>query len=207
MENSMTLEASSRFFGRDVPKSKQNTAPKVGDLAGFNRLVLQYQDAIYNQAYRLLGDEEAAADMTQDTFIQAFRKLPSYRGGSMKAWLMRIVTNYCYDSLRYQRRHPVKRLEPVDEDGEEFEVAAWIIDPSDPVEHQVEQSELGEKLQGFLNELTPEYRSVVVLVDIQGMNYQEVAKVLNISLGTVKSRLSRARMRLREALRRENYSL
>lgn len=203
----MPFEAASRFFGQAVSKSKQNTAPKVGDLAGFNRLVLQYQDAIYNQAYRLLGDEEAAADMTQDTFIQAFRKLDAYRGGSMRAWLMRIVTNYCYDSLRYQRRHPIKRLEPVDEDGEEFEVAAWIIDPSDPVEHQVERSELGEKLQGILNDLTPEYRTVVVLVDVQGMNYQEVADVLNISLGTVKSRLSRARMRLREALLRENYIL
>jgi len=94
---------------------------KNGDLDAFNRLVLQYQDMLYNTAYRVIGDPVLAADATQDAFISAFRKLKSYRGGSFKAWLLRIVTNACYDELRRQKRRPTTPLEPLTENGEEME--------------------------------------------------------------------------------------
>ena len=91
---------------------------KNGDLDAFNRLVLQYQDMLYNTAYRVIGDPVLAADATQDAFISAFRKLKSYRGGSFKAWLLRIVPNACYDELRRQKRRPTTPLEPLTENGE-----------------------------------------------------------------------------------------
>src|SRR3972149_2572572 len=92
-----------------------------GDLDSFNRLVLAYQDLLYNTALRILGDDDLAADATQDAFISAFRNLTSYRGGSFKAWLMRTVTNACYDEPRRQKRRPSVPLEPITNDDEEME--------------------------------------------------------------------------------------
>ena len=93
---------------------------KRWDLDSFNRLVLAYQDRVYAQAYRMMGDSQSAEDATQEAFISAFRKLRSYRGGSFRAWLLRIVTNACYDELRRRQRRPVAHLEPLDADDEEL---------------------------------------------------------------------------------------
>lgn len=175
-------------------------AAKRGDLDSFNRLVLAYQDMLYNQAYRMMGEPDSAEDATQDAFIAAFRKLGSYRGGSFKAWLLRIVTNLCYDELRRRKRRPTTPLEPVDNNDEEIESPHWLSDPGESPEQAAERAELGRALQQCLNGLPPEFRAVAILVDIQGMDYAEAARAVGKPLGTIKSRLARARKRLRDCL-------
>lgn len=171
-----------------------------GDLDAFNRLVLAYQDALYNTALRILGDEERAADATQEAFISAFRAINSYRGGSFKAWLMRTVTNACYDELRRQKRRPTTPLEPENTDDEEIESPRWLADNSMNPEEKFEAAELEHAIQHCLEALPTDFRAVVVLADAQGMDYAEVAAAMRAPLGTVKSRLARARLRLRECL-------
>jgi len=171
-----------------------------GDLDAFNRLVLAYQDLVYSQAYRMMGEEEAAEDAAQDAFIAAFRKLSSYRGGSFKAWLLRIVTNLCYDELRRRKRRPTVPLEPVDSDEEEIESPHWMADPGASPEESAEQAELAGALRHCLGDLPAEFRSILVLVDMQGMDYAETAQTVGKPLGTVKSRLARARLRMRDCL-------
>jgi RNA polymerase sigma-70 factor (ECF subfamily) len=175
-------------------------AARRGDLDSFNRLVLAYQDLVYSQAYRMIGESEAAEDAAQDAFISAYRSLSSYRGGSFKAWLLRIVTNATYDELRRRKRRPTTPLEPMDDDDEEVESPRWMADPSETPEETAERSELSNALQRCLGDLPDEFRTVVVLVDVQGMDYLEAAEVVGKPLGTVKSRLARARLRLRDCL-------
>ncbi len=171
-----------------------------GDLDCFNTLVLAYQDALFNTALRILGDDELAADATQEAFISAFRAIQSYRGGSFKAWLLRTVTNACYDELRRQKRRPTTPLEPDTEDGDEMETPRWLADPAMSPEQQAEAEELEHAIQHCLESLPLEFRAVVVLADIQGLDYNEVAQAVRAPLGTIKSRLARARLRLRECL-------
>ena len=171
-----------------------------GDLDAFNRLVLEYQDLLYGQAYRMMGDAEAAADATQEAFISAFKKLGSYRGGSFKAWLLRIVTNACYDELRRQKRRPTTPLEPLDADDEEIESPHWLADPGESPEEAAERAELNRALRVCLEDLPDEFRAVIVLVDMQGLDYGEASQVIGKPLGTVKSRLARGRLRLRNCL-------
>jgi RNA polymerase sigma-70 factor (ECF subfamily) len=171
-----------------------------GDLDSFNSLVLAYQDMLFNTALRIMGDEDSAADATQEAFLSAFRAIKSYRGGSFKAWLLRTVTNACYDELRRLKRRPTAPLEPDSEDGEEMETPRWLADPSLSPEQEAEADELEHAIQHCLDELPVEFRSVVVLTDLQGMDYKEVAASIRVPLGTIKSRLARARLRLRECL-------
>jgi RNA polymerase sigma-70 factor, ECF subfamily len=171
-----------------------------GDLDAFNTLVLAYQDIVYNTALRILGDEDLAADASQEAFISAFRALNSYRGGSFRAWLLRTVTNACYDELRRKKRRPTTPLEPWTEDGDEVETPYWVADPNPSPEEQLDQAELEHAIQHCLKNLPAEFRTVVVLADIQGLDYAEVAVAIKKPLGTIKSRLARARLRLRECL-------
>ncbi|OQY34603.1 MAG: hypothetical protein B6I38_02310 [Anaerolineaceae bacterium 4572_5.1] len=173
---------------------------QLGDLDAFNRLVLAYQDMLYNTAYRVIGDPALAADATQEAFLSAFRKLKSYRGGSFKAWLLRIVTNACYDELRRQKRRPTTPLEPLTENDEEMETPRWLSDPAASPEKQVETLELEQAIQRCIENLPLDFRAVVILTDIQGLDYKEAAAALKKPLGTIKSRLARARLRLRECL-------
>ena len=175
-------------------------AARGGDLDAFNRLVLGYQDLVYNHAYRMIGEEESADDATQNTFISAYNHLGSFRGGSFKAWLLRIVTNACYDELRRRKRRPTVPLEPLDDTGEEVESAHWMVDPIDQPEKQVEQAELQRAIQHCLDNLPSDFRSTVIMVDIQGLDYVEAAQAIGKPIGTIKSRLARARLRLRECL-------
>jgi RNA polymerase sigma-70 factor (ECF subfamily) len=176
-------------------------AAKQGDLDAFNRLVLAYQDKVFAQAYRMMGETDAAEDATQEAFISAFHSIQSYRGGSFRAWLLRIVTNASYDELRRRQRRPTTPLEPVDSEDEEIESPYWLADPSESPENQAERMELDQVIQNCLKNLPPEFRAVVVLVDVQGFDYFEAAEVIRKPVGTVKSRLSRARLRLRDCLK------
>jgi RNA polymerase sigma-70 factor (ECF subfamily) len=171
-----------------------------GDLEAFNRLVLAYQDALFNTALRILGDDELAADATQDAFLNAFRSINAFRGGSFKAWLLRTVTNACYDELRRRGRRPTVPLEPLTDDDEEMETPRWLADPSMTPEQQAEADELEHAIQHCLESLPTDFRTVVVLADIQGLDYIEIADTVRKPLGTIKSRLARARLRLRECL-------
>ncbi len=175
-------------------------AAKGGDVDSFNRLVLAYQDLVYSHAYRMIGEEESADDATQNTFIAAYNHLGSFRGGSFKAWLLRIVTNSCYDELRRRKRRPTVPLEPLDDAGEEVESARWMVDPIDQPEEQVQRVELQQAIQRCLDNLPDDFRSAVVMVDVQGMDYFEAAEAMRKPIGTIKSRLARARLRLRDCL-------
>ncbi len=172
-----------------------------GDLDSFNTLILHYQDRVFNTALRILGDEDLAADAAQEAFISAFRSINSFRGGSFKAWLMRTVTNACYDELRRQKRRPTTPLEPDTNDGEEMDSPRWLADPGMTPAEKSEADELEHAIQHCLNALPTEFRTVVVMADLQGLDYTEVAAAVNVPLGTIKSRLARARLRLRECLR------
>lgn len=172
-----------------------------GDLDAFNTLILHYQDVVFNTALRILGDEDQAEDAAQEAFISAFRSITSFRGGSFKAWIMRTVTNACYDELRRQKRRPTTPLEPETNDGEEIDSPKWLADPNMTPDQQAEADELEHAIQHCLDALPAEFRNVVVLADIQGMDYSEVAAASRVPLGTIKSRLARARLRLRECLR------
>lgn len=168
-----------------------------GDLHAFNQLVLAYQSMLYNIAYRILGDGDAAADATQDAFVSAYKAIARFRGGSFKAWLLRIVTNACYDQLRVKQRRPADSL---DDMLVEPEHDATLRDDSESPEDFVLRQELGAAIQRGLSTLPPDQRITLVLSDIEGLSYDEIAEVTRVSLGTVKSRLSRARSKLRDYL-------
>lgn len=172
-------------------------AAKKGNLTAFNQLVLQYQGFAYNVAYRILGDGDLAADVTQESFIKAYKAMDQFRGGSFKAWLARIVTNACYDALRHKQRRPADSLEDLSVDPEH---AMRLQSPQESPESYALRAELSELIQHSIDQLPPDQRVTLVLADIQGMSYQEIAEITGVSLGTVKSRLSRARARLRDIL-------
>jgi len=172
-----------------------------GDLDAFNHLVLVYQDMAYNLAFRMLSDGAAAEDATQTAFIAAYRNLGSYRGGSFKAWVLRMVTNTCYDELRRRHRRPTVPLEPSNpEDEGQIESPSWLADGSPSPEDQIETKELEAAIQHCIQDLPEQFRAVIILVDIQGFDYLEAAQATGKPLGTIKSRLARARLRLRDCL-------
>jgi len=193
---------SSTNASNDAPVDASNdesaliAAAQHGDREAFNQLVVHYQSLAYNVAYRVLGDGAAAADATQDAFISAYRAIPRFRGGSFKAWIMRIVTNACYDQLRVKQRRPTTSLD-ADPDLERQE---WNVDPGERPEAYVVRQELGAIIQRGLATLPTEQRACVILSDIQGMSYDEIAETMDSSLGTVKSRLNRGRRKLRDYL-------
>lgn len=176
------------------------TAAKQGDLDSFNRLVLTHQDLIFGHALRMMGDTDAADDAAQEAFISAFRNIRQYRGGSFRGWLLRIVTNACYDELRKRKRRSTLPLEPISEDEESNDEMPWMTDPGERPEEAIQRKELGNAIQHCLEKLPPEFRVVVILVDIQGFDYQEASFTINKPIGTIKSRLARARLNLRNCL-------
>lgn len=176
------------------------SAAKQGDLNAFNELVLKYQSQVFDHASRLLGNHDTAEDITQDAFVLAFRKICQYRGGSFRAWLLKIVTNLAYSEMRAWKREPLHGLESVDRDGEINESPYWIKDQNPGPEEAVEMGELRETLECALNNLPTIYRTMASLIDIQGLDYKEAAAIMGVSIGTVKSRLARGRMQFQKIL-------
>lgn len=172
-----------------------------GDLQAFNELVLIYQNMAFRHAYSLLGDPATAEDATQESFIKAFQAVHRFRGGSFRSWLLKIVTNTSYDMLRRSAKHPAQPLFPEDENGDDIESPAWISDPAASVQTAVEGSETAKEIYRKLDELPAAYRSVLTLVDLFEMDYEEAARALNVPLGTIKSRLARARLQMQEKLK------
>jgi RNA polymerase sigma-70 factor (ECF subfamily) len=171
-----------------------------GDLDAFNQLVLIYQDMAFNHARALLGDPDLAEDAVQDSFIKAFQKINRVRSGSFRGWLLKIVTNSAYDILRQSHRHPAHPLFPEDENGEKIESPIWLADPAASVQDSVEQNELSKDIYKMLDQLPDVYRSVITLVDLYELDYMEAAHILKVPLGTIKSRLARARLQMQEKL-------
>lgn len=178
-----------------------------GDLDAFNQLVLKYQNLAYHLAYALLDDQATAEDITQDSFIRTFQNLSSFRGGSFSAWLLKIVTNTSYDFLRRTKRYPTMPLFPGNQFGEEAESPYWLADPSPSIEATVENKQSSESIYQVLDELPDIYRSIITLVDLYEINYSEAAHILQVPIGTVKSRLARARLQMKEKLRESSFSV
>lgn len=180
-----------------------------GDLEAFNRLVVAYQARVYNLALRILGDPAAASDAAQEAFISGFKNLRGYRGGSFRAWMLRIVTNACYDELRRIKRRPATSLEELvpDPEGPDPEDTSALASAASGPEATSERFELANAIQDCLNGLPDEFRVVAVLSDVQGLDYQEISAVVGKPLGTIKSRLARARARLRDCLQRHGELL
>jgi RNA polymerase sigma factor (sigma-70 family) len=179
-------------------------AARRGDLAAFNWLVLRYQTRVYNLCYRMLSDPDAAADTTQDAFLSAYKAIGRFKGEQFKTWLFRIATNACLDVLRSRKRKPTQSLDSrtaeADEDaGEPLQVAD--LDPSIDPEAQTLRAEVVQIIQRGLDALPDDQRIALVLVDVQGLSYEEAAAIDGTNLGTVKSRINRARTKMRDYLR------
>jgi RNA polymerase sigma-70 factor (ECF subfamily) len=188
---------------KNIPETETLLIRKAqrGDVDAFNMLVLTYQDMLYRISWRILHDDFAADDATQNAMIQAFKNIQSFRGGSFKSWLARVTVNASYDELRRWKRQPTISLEQVNNEGEEIESPLWMRDPAAGPQEAAETTEMSEAIHHCLQGLVPDYRMVVVLVDIEGLSYEEAAEAARIPVGTVKSRLARARMQLRKSLR------
>jgi RNA polymerase sigma-70 factor (ECF subfamily) len=170
-----------------------------GSLDAFNQLVLAFQDSIYHFADWILNDEEAAADATQEVFLRAYRNLNTLRGGSFRAWLFKVTKNVCLDQIRSTSRHPQISLVQMDPEGE-TPPPQWLKDPRETPEQSAERVEDQNRITGEIRRLAPIYRSVLILIDVNELDYAEASSVLRIPIGTVKSRLTRARCQLRSAL-------
>ena len=170
---------------------------QAGDIQAFNDLVELYQRQVYNLALRMLGNAETAEDAAQDTFISAYGAIARFRGGSFKAWILRIASNSCRDKMRVARRASVTSLDNLIAEAGDFIADEAAESPED----YAERRELGRHLAECLVRLPEDQRLVVVLSDVQELTYEEIAQVTGASLGTVKSRLNRARSRLRDMLR------
>jgi len=180
-----------------MPDSEFIAAAQKGDAAAFNQIVREYQASVYRTAYRVLGERASAEDATQDAFISAFKHIRSYRGGSFKAWLLRIVTNACYDQLRVKQRRPTTSLDATNENSDE---PNWVADAGESPQDFAERRELGSTIQRGIALLAEDQRVTLVLSDVEELSYEEIAKVMETNVGTVKSRLSRARAELRDFL-------
>src|SRR5574341_520891 len=169
-----------------------------GIVESYNSLVLHFQEQAFNVAYRLMGDGDSASDATQEAFIAAYRSIRTFRGGSFRAWLLRIVTNTCYDEMRRRKRRPQASLEALHVEDEAPD--AHLVSTNESPENYTQRRELQSAIMNCLQSLPDDQRSIAVLSDIEGLSYEEIAESVGVALGTVKSRLSRSRARLRDCL-------
>lgn len=170
-----------------------------GDRHAFNRLVGRYQGQMYAVAFRIVGDGELAADATQDAFLAAYKKLSQYTSGNFRAWLTRVVKNQCFDMLRYRQRRPATSLDDLllEPNDRGF---AWEQDSTPRPDEVLQRAEVSSWLERAIQQLPVDQRTTLVLSDIQEYSYEEIADMMDVELGTVKSRLFRARRKLRELL-------
>ena len=176
-----------------------------GDADAFEQLLLEHQKNVYNLCYRMAGDPDDAMDLSQETFLRAWRCLDQYQFASaFSTWLYRLCSNICIDFLRKRRRQQTVPLTFEDADGEE---QTYAVPDTQPLpEEQVELKLTHETLAAAMAQLLPEHRAVLQLRVVNEMSYEQIADVLDIQIGTVKSRLSRARNQLKIILERRNFS-
>jgi RNA polymerase sigma-70 factor (ECF subfamily) len=177
---------------------------QTGQAACFNCVIEAHQTQAYNLARRMLSDWALAEDAVQESFVSAYRAFNRFRGENLTAWVLRIVSNTCRDMLRSRKSRPTVSLDPIpSSDGDEPQGLSAVDLPSTEasLEDRAEQSELAATIQGCLDDLQEERRLAVLLVDVQGLSYEEASESMGCSLGTVKSRVSRGRDGLRDCLR------
>lgn len=172
---------------------------KQGDLISFHELIDRHQGPIFNVVLRTVRDRGIAEDVTQDAFVRAWKSVGQFRGGNVRGWLMRIAINRAYDVLRSQKRRPTSSLDALDYEP----VSEWSTNATkteDPEAFSA-RSELADVLEQVLARLPDDQRTALLLVDLQGFSYEEAAGIMAVAPGTIKSRISRARARMREELR------
>jgi RNA polymerase sigma-70 factor (ECF subfamily) len=178
---------------------------RAGDDAAFEALVGKYQDRIYNYVARMVHDPTDAQDVAQETFVRAYQALPAFRGASsFQTWLYRIASNLAIDTARSHRRRSwstVSINEPIN--GEEHSELGRDLEDEVSLgpEEELEAKQIRQQVREAIAELSDKLRPVIILYDLQGMSYQEIAQILGCPLGTVKSRLFNARNQLREKLK------
>lgn len=176
----------------------------AGDTSAFEALVRKYQGWVFTLAYRMLGDRAEAEDMAQEIFLKAYRSLPKFeRKSSFSTWLYTIATNHCLNRLESRRRRPrlQEMIRSTRAEGNPDPVEDRVADPAPGADQVLEQADLRRLIQEQLLRLTPEHRAILVLRDIQGLAYEEIGGLLGLESGTVRSRLHRARMELKERLK------
>jgi len=176
----------------------------TGDGDAFEALVRKYQGWVFTLAYRMLGDRADAEEMAQEIFLKAYRALPRFeRKSKFSTWLYSIATNHCLNQLESRRRRP--RFQEIGgserAQGNPSPLVEAIVDPTPGPEQALEQDDMRRLVQRHLFDLTPEHRTVLVLRDIQGLAYGEIGELLGLAPGTVRSRLHRARMELKDRLK------
>lgn len=176
-------------------------AARSGDQGAFGKLVEQHYTMVYNLALRMVGNPEDAADLTQEAFLNAWRGLSKFGGqSSFSTWLYRLASNACIDFLRREKRRSALSITLEDEDDEDRQ-ADFPDDRWSP-ERELERKELRQALQDGLAALSPEHREVLLLRETEGLSYQEIAQCLDLEEGTVKSRIARARLALKDYLQK-----
>jgi len=173
---------------------------KDGNLDAFNSLVERYQGSVFNLCLRLVADRGAAEDATQEAFLSAYRSISRFDCGNFRSWLFRIAANQCKDELRRRSRRPVEAFRSADPDDN---YQAEIPDSGETAPEYIERIELGEAIQGALMSLQFEQRQAILLADLHGYHYEEIATITGSNVGTVKSRIHRGRERLRALLREQ----
>lgn len=183
-----------------IPEDEQLIGrARSGDQDAFSQLLARYEKPVYHQALRMVGHAEDAADLTQEVFLKVWQALPGFQGDSaFSTWLYRLTSNACIDFLRRERR----RRGALSLDDEERELAAQLPDPAPTPQQELERRELHHALEEGLAQLSDEHRQVLVLRELNGLSYDEIAQVLDLSPGTVKSRIARARLSLAKFLRK-----
>jgi RNA polymerase sigma-70 factor (ECF subfamily) len=184
------LDVEARLDERLIQNAQQ------GDLPSFNTLVTRHQRSVYNVCLRMLRDSALAEDAAQDTFIKAWTSIGTFRGGLVRPWLLRIATNRCYDILRSQGRRPASSLDAELVESEPQWTSQTAI--AEHPEGHATRRELSAYLERALGELPDDQRLAIILSDVQGHSYDEIAQITQVAVGTVKSRIFRARARLRE---------
>lgn len=186
-----------------TPVKNLITRAQQGDLGAFEQLVLMYQDKVYSHCHYLAGNPDDAQDLAQDVFMQAFKGLGSFRhDADFTTWLHRIAVNLWINFCRRSRKIVVFSLDEPMTTREGELAREWSDNSENPLE-KVERLEFNAMVANALNQLLPEYRMVLVLRDIEGYNYDEIADLLDCSLGTVKSRINRGRKALKKELEKE----
>ncbi|MCR3922497.1 MAG: sigma-70 family RNA polymerase sigma factor [Firmicutes bacterium] len=170
---------------------------QTGDLRAYDELMQRYEKKVYALCFRMVGDRDDAADLAQEAFLKAFRALPSFKGeASFSTWLFRIVTNTCLDERRKRKNNSSVSLDkpwPT----EEGELLREVLDNTPGPLAVTLQRELQAEIRSLLNKLSPAQRAVIVMRDLEGFSYEEMATILQVNMGTIKSRLNRARQQLR----------
>ncbi|HIE52670.1 MAG TPA: sigma-70 family RNA polymerase sigma factor [Armatimonadetes bacterium] len=184
----------------EIPDKELVARCQQGDRAAFDEIMARYESKVYNLAYRLLNNQDDAFDIAQEAFIRIYRGLSRFRGSStLSTWIYRITLNLCLDELKRRKRRPLSETELQEDDTPEPLLERVVDENSDPnvaVESQARQA----IVQWALTQLPEHHRAVIVLYDLEGLSYTEIAEVLHTNVGTVKSRLNRARAALKELL-------